>query len=169
MPSRQQLERDVRRTLALSFFRVFMVLMPVIVLFFESRGLTLAEVLLLQAWFGVLVLLIAGLGRHSATSCLGWRVALGGVAVSAVFFVCRGFGLVILRQALNKRVPSEFRATANSFASLGFRGAFALTAPVVGKALDLWDMATTFALLGAASLVVFALLILPLMWAAVRG
>ena len=43
MPSKQQLERNVRRTLALSFFRVFMVLMPVIVLFFESRGLTLAD------------------------------------------------------------------------------------------------------------------------------
>ena len=115
------------------------------------------------------MLLIAGLGPALGYFLLGVPGALGGVAVSAVFFVCRGFGLVILRQALNKRVPSEFRATANSFASLGFRGAFALTAPVVGKALDLWDMATTFALLGAASLAVFALLILPLMWASVRG
>ncbi len=115
------------------------------------------------------MLLIAGLGPALGYFPLGVAGALGGVAVSAVFFVCRGFGLVVLRQALNKRVPSEFRAAANSFASLGFRGAFALTAPVVGKALDLWDMATTFALLGAASLVVFALLILPLMWAAARG
>ena len=395
MPSRRQLERNIRRTLALSFFRVFMVLMPVIVLFFESRGLTLAEVLLLQAWFGVLVLvlevpsgyladllgrkrtlivgafvaavghslllvvegfwqlavfegclaigyslasgadlallydtelalgdstrrrqkavgqlytaknlsealaavtcsvlllwsmdavvwaqiafawaalaltfglvepprqqlsqtsharnfglllghlfasgrvlrrtllalsiwplttmfavwllqkhwhnqgvevvyfgylwgalnlasavagkyalqledrlgstamlLVAGLGPALGYFALGGAGVVAGLVVSVVFFASRGFGLVILRQALNKRVPSEFRATANSFASLGFRGAFALTAPVVGGALDLWGMATTFTLLGVASLVVFALLILPLMWAAVHG
>ena len=59
---------------------------------------------------------------------------------------------VVLRQALNRRVPSSFRATANSFASLGFRGGFALTAPAVGVALDAWGMGTTFLLLAVASL-----------------
>ena len=54
-PTRRQLQRNVPRTLCLSFLQVFMLLMPVIVIFFESRGLALADVLLLQAWFAVLV------------------------------------------------------------------------------------------------------------------
>ena len=114
------------------------------------------------------MLVIAGLGPVVGYFVLGVAGAIGGVIVSTFFFACRGLGLVILRQALNKRVHSEFRATANSFASLGFRGAFALAAPVVGSALDLWGMETTFALLGVASLVIFALLILPLLWATGR-
>ena len=57
-PTVRQLERNIRRTLAFSFLQVFMVLMPVIVLFFESRGLRLSEVLLLQAWFAALVLVL---------------------------------------------------------------------------------------------------------------
>ena len=57
-PTPRQLARNIRRTLAFSFLQVFMVLMPVIVLFFESRGLRLSEVLLLQAWFAGLVLVL---------------------------------------------------------------------------------------------------------------
>ena len=84
----------------------------------------------------------------------------------SVFFVCRGFGAVILRDALNRRVSGEFRATANSLASFGFRGAFALTAPLVGGALDLWGLKTTLLLLAAASFGIFLTLILPLVVAA---
>ncbi|MDE0054244.1 MAG: hypothetical protein OXT64_08320, partial [Gammaproteobacteria bacterium] len=95
--------------------------------------------------------------------------AVGGVLVSVVFFACRGFGHVVLSDALNKRVPSEFRATANSFASLGFRATFALTAPLVAAALDLWGMETTFLILGGMSLVIFGTLVVPLIGAARRA
>ena len=84
MPSRRQLERNIRRTLALSFFRVFMVLMPVIVLFFESRGLTLAEVLLLQAWFGVLVLVLEVPSGYLADLLGRKRTLIVGAFVAAV-------------------------------------------------------------------------------------
>ena len=87
---------------------------------------------------------------------------IGGLLASTTFFLARGFGLVILRDALNKRVPSEFRATANSLASFGFRGAFVLTGPVVGYAYDLWGMGTTLALLVGVTLVIFVTLIVPL-------
>ena len=56
--------------------------------------------------------------------------------LSLTFFLARGVGSVVLRDALNRRTPSRFRATANSLASFGFRGAFVLTAPLVGAMLD---------------------------------
>ncbi|MFU8817703.1 MAG: hypothetical protein ACNA7W_20335, partial [Pseudomonadales bacterium] len=91
---------------------------------------------------------------------------VGAFFASASFFVARGVGLVVLREALNRRVPASFRATANSLASFGFRGAFVLTGPWVGYALDLWGMSATLWLLAGATLVIFAGLILPLVAAA---
>ena len=124
----------------------------------------------LEARLGSTAMLVfIGIGPVVGYIGLGTFGAIVGVMVSAVFFACRGFGHVILRDALNKRVPSEFRATANSFASLGFRGAFALTAPLVAAALNLWGMETTFLLLGGMSLVIFATLVVPLIGAASRG
>ena len=114
------------------------------------------------------MLLVVGFAPVAGYLGLGAFGAAGGVLVSAVFFACRGFGTVVLRQALNRRVPSTFRATANSFASLGFRGGFALTAPAVGVALDAWGMGTAFLLLAIASLGICLGLLVPLV-AAVRG
>ena len=116
----------------------------------------------------VTMLLVVGLAPVGGYLGLGVLGAVGGVLVSAVFFACRGLGTVVLRQALNRRVPSTFRATANSFASLGFRGGFALTAPAVGIALDAWDIAATFLLLAVASLGICLGLLVPLV-VAVRG
>ena len=115
------------------------------------------------------MLIVVGIGPVFGYIGLGAFGAVGGVLVSVVFFACRGFGHVVLSDALNKRVPSEFRATANSFASLGFRAAFALTAPLVAAALNLWGMGTTFLLLGGMSLVIFATLVVPLIRAASRA
>ena len=57
-PSRIELEKNIGRSLVFAYVQVFMVLMPVIVLFFESRGLSLSDVLLLQAWFGAIVVVM---------------------------------------------------------------------------------------------------------------
>ena len=87
---------------------------------------------------------------------------LGALVAASTFFIARGLGLVILRDALNARVPSQFRATANSLASFGFRGAFVLTGPFVGYAFDLWGMSVTLWMLVVVTLVIFCGLILPL-------
>ena len=115
------------------------------------------------------MLLIVGIGPVLGYIGLGALGAVGGVLVSVVFFACRGFGHVVMSDALNKRVSSEFRATANSFANLGFRAAFALTAPLVAGALGLWGMETTFLLLAGMSLLIFATLVVPLIGAASRA
>lgn len=93
----------------------------------------------------------------------------GGLAASLTFFVSRGLGIVVLRDAFNKRVPGRFRATANSLVSFMFRGTFALTGPFVGQALDLWGMATALWLLALASLAIFVGLMLPLIVAVREG
>lgn len=115
------------------------------------------------------MLLVVGIGPVIGYLGLGALGAVGGVLVSVVFFACRGFGHVVLSDALNKRVSSEFRATANSFANLGFRAAFALTAPLVAGALSLWGMETTFLILAGMSLLIFATLVVPLIGAASRA
>ncbi|MCY4214318.1 MAG: MFS transporter [Gammaproteobacteria bacterium] len=92
----------------------------------------------------------------------------GGLLAASTFFIARGLGTVILTDALNSRVPSEFRATANSLASFGFRGLFVATGPPVGLAFDLWGLGTTLLMLAALSLGVFIGLIAPLI-VVVRG
>ena len=153
----------------------------------QEQGIELAHFGWL--WGGLtLVAALAGRWAHRLESALGAKGVLlfigiapavgylgletlgvaGGIVASTTFFLARGFGLVILRDALNKRVPSEFRATANSLASFGFRGAFVVTGPIVGYVFDLWGMAFTLALLVVVTLVIFVTLILPLI-AAVKS
>jgi hypothetical protein len=91
---------------------------------------------------------------------------LGGLLAALTFFVARGFGIVVMRQAFNRRLPGRFRATANSLVSFGFRGAFVVTGPIVGWWLEIWGMSTTLYLLAGASAVIFAVLVVPLIAAA---
>lgn len=153
----------------------------------EQQGIELAYFGWL--WGGLtLIAALAGRWAHKAEALLGPAGVLlfiglspvvgylgmeawgfvGGLVASSTFFIARGFGLVILRDALNSRVPSEFRATANSVASFGFRGAFVITGPAVGYIFDLWDMRTTLLVLAVVTVVIFVTLILPLI-AAVRS
>lgn len=114
--------------------------------------------------------LLLFIGISPAVGYIGLELfgMVGGYLASITFFVSRGFGLVVLRDALNKRIASEYRATANSLTSFGFRGAFMLTGPLIGYYLDLWGMTATLYLLAAATLVIFVTLVLPLLLA-VRG
>ena len=92
----------------------------------------------------------------------------GGLLAASTFFIARGLGSVILTDALNSRVPSEFRATANSLTSFGFRGLFVATGPLVGLAFDLWGLGTTLLMLAALSIAIFVGLIVPLIIAVRR-
>ncbi len=112
------------------------------------------------------VLLIVGLVPMFGYLGMAWFGVVVGVIAAAILFVARGLGMVILTEALNSRVPSEFRATANSLASFGFRGAFAVTGPLVGLAFDLWDLKATMVMLAVVSGLIGVSLVLPLIFAA---
>lgn len=88
-----------------------------------------------------------------------------GLCAAAGFFVARGFGLVILRDALNRRTPSHFRATANSLASFGFRLAFVLAGPVAGAWIDASGTTSTLWVLAGGSLLISLLVLTPLYFA----
>ena len=115
-------------------------------------------------------LLLAFVGLAPVAGYLGLMAfgPLGGLLASTLFFVSRSFGLVALRNAFNQRISSEFRSTANSLTSFGFRAGFAVSAASVGHALDLWGMGTALGILAVFSLVVFGALILPLIVAVRR-
>lgn len=82
----------------------------------------------------------------------GWFGVLFGFAIQ----VTRGISLSMFYEALNRRVPGDFRATVNSLVSLGMRGIFIVTGPVLGYMLDSHGMTNT--LVGLA--VIFAPLLL---------
>ena len=56
MTYQDKLNRNVARTLMLGFFQVFLVILPVVVPFFQSKGLSMQDVFMLQALFGLVVL-----------------------------------------------------------------------------------------------------------------
>ena len=93
---------------------------------------------------------------------MAWLQGWAGIGIGLTLFICRGLNQVILVNALNRRVPSEFRATANSFTSFLFRLSFIATGPLVGYIAQSKGLETTLNLLGLSSIALFVLVMLPL-------
>lgn len=85
-----------------------------------------------------------------------------GIALSFAFFLSRGINQVILSDALNRRTPGSFRATANSIVSFMFRGIYIVTGPMVGLMIDLWGMNTALAVLGLTVIGMIVFCLMPL-------
>jgi len=94
-------------------------------------------------------------------SSAGWL----GVLAGFLFYAGRGVTQVLLKDAFNWRLPSEFRATANSLQTFLFRGTFAILGPGIGYSIDHWGMTHTLTILGGAFAGLFFLLALPLIHA----
>jgi MFS family permease len=117
----------------------------------------------LEAWLGtrkllclIAILPIAGLvGMAFGT---GWL----GVAFGFTIQLSRGISMSLFYEALNRRVPGEFRATVNSLVSLGVRTIFIVTGPVLGHALDTRGMASTLLTLAAIFTPLLGLVLVPL-------
>lgn len=94
---------------------------------------------------------------------MAWGTGWYGVFFGFAIQITRGISLSLFYEALNRRVPGDFRATVNSLVSLGTRGVFIVTGPLLGYALDHQGISNT--LVGMA--VVFAplliLVLLPLL------
>ena len=86
-----------------------------------------------------------------------------GILLSFSFFVSRGLNQVILTDALNSRVPSEFRATANSMTSFAFRAIYIVTGPLIGFLIDWQDMYFALNAMGIVCIVLFLLVLIPLL------
>ena len=109
-----------------------------------------------------MLLLIVGALPVLAYAALAGLPLLPALLCSLLFFLARGLGLVVLREAMNSRTPSHFRATANSLASFGFRAAYVITAPVAGALLEGPGMTSTLWTMAVGSLLILLLVLWPL-------
>lgn len=97
-----------------------------------ERTIGYKNVLILVATLPLLGLLGMAFGK-------GWLGVMFGFAIQA----SRGISMTLFYEALNRRVSGDFRATVNSLASLGVRGIFIVTGPVLGYLLDTQGMTNT--------------------------
>ena len=103
----------------------------------------------------------------SSAAILGYfMMAFGtgwiGVIAGVLFYVNRGFASVIFTDAFNWKVPSTFRATANSVRSLTFRLGYVPIGPAIGALVDSRGLNFTLGTLGAITAGLFVFFLLPL-------
>tara|TARA_R110000868_G_scaffold248282_6_gene504673 strand:+ start:1356 stop:2555 length:1200 start_codon:yes stop_codon:yes gene_type:complete len=110
------------------------------------------------------VAIIALIGLLPVFGFLGisFTESVWGVLLCLSFQLCRGFGQVVYNDALNKRVTSDFRATANSILQMGVRILFIGIGPLFGYLIDSRDVFFANRVFGLAYIVIFALLVIPL-------
>ncbi len=80
----RQWRNNVRLVLGMSCMRVFLVIMPIVVPFFQSKGLDMQDVFLLQAAFMALVLILEVPSGYLADICGRRGVLLAGCLASGV-------------------------------------------------------------------------------------
>lgn len=88
----------------------------------------------------------------------GWLGVLFGLLIQ----LSRGVSMSLFYEALNSRVPGDFRATVNSLVSLGVRAVFIVTGPLLGYALDSLGMRATLLTLVAVFTPLLGLVLVPL-------
>ena len=106
--------------------------------------------------FIIAVLPLAGLLGMALGN--GWLGVMCGLLIQ----LSRGVSMSLFYEALNSRVPGDFRATVNSLVSLGVRAVFIVTGPVLGYALDRFGMQSTLLGLLAVFAPLLGLVLVPL-------
>ena len=95
---------------------------------------------------------------------LGMALGSGWIGVMFGFAIqfSRGLSMSLFYEALNRRVPGDFRATVNSLVSLGVRAVFIVTGPVLGFALDHYGVRSTLLVMAAVFTPLMGLVLVPL-------
>jgi hypothetical protein len=136
--------------------------------YWEQQGIPVEHFGYIWALFALIVSLGA---RYAGTfeRILGWRRLLGvtaalpilgllgmaylggwvGVGFGFAIQLSHGISLTLFYDALNRRIPGDFRATVNSLVSLAVRSLFIVTGPILGWALDKQGIQTTLLFLAA--------------------
>lgn len=106
----------------------------------------------------VLIAILALTGLLGMALGAGWLGVIFGLTIQ----ISRGLSMSLFYEALNQRVPGEFRATVNSLVSLGVRSTFIVTGPLLGIALDTQGMQATLMGLLAIFTPLMGLVLVPL-------
>jgi MFS family permease len=117
----------------------------------------------LERWLGASGILIT----LALSACLGYFLmafAGGGIGVIAgiLFYVNRGLASVIFTDAFNWKIPSAFRATANSLRSFAFRLSYGLIGPLTGLVIERYDLSAALGSLGVFYTLLLGVTLLPL-------
>ena len=96
---------------------------------------------------------------------LGMALGSGWVGVMFGFAIqfSRGLSMSLFYEALNRRVPGDFRATVNSLVSLGVRAVFIVTGPLLGFALDHYGVRSTLLIMVGVFTPLMGLVLVPLL------
>tara|TARA_R110002110_G_scaffold415748_1_gene654826 strand:- start:61551 stop:62774 length:1224 start_codon:yes stop_codon:yes gene_type:complete len=89
----------------------------------------------------------------------GWIGVMFGFAIQ----FSRGISMSLFYEALNRRVPGNFRATVNSLVSLAVRAVFIVTGPLLGYALDTRGMESTLLILAVIFTPLMIVVLVPLL------
>jgi MFS family permease len=108
------------------------------------------------------LLILMGLSPIIAYVGMGLSGGIAAIMFGFFFYFCRGINHVLLKDAMNWRIPAQFRATANSLQSFFFRLGFALLGPLVGYSVDQRGMRFTLIALGVSFVVLFCAALIPL-------
>lgn len=109
------------------------------------------------------ILILIGLFPIAGFFGIAYTDSVFGFLYCLSFQLCRGFGQIVLKNALNKRVTSDFRATANSIAQMGVRIVFTFIGPVVGYLIDEKSLSYASQMMGFVYIGVFVFIMLPLL------
>ena len=85
-----------------------------------------------------------------------------GVLAGTLFYVNRGLASVIFTDSLNWKIPSAFRATANSLRSFSFRLSYAVIGPITGFLVDTRGLYVTLGVMAVLTALLFFVYLLPL-------
>ncbi|WP_235015331.1 MFS transporter [Oceanicoccus sp. KOV_DT_Chl] len=118
----------------------------------------------IEQWLGarnvfIIIALLPIIGLIAMGSIGGWL----GLALGLTVPLSRGLSLVVFYDALNKRLDAEFRATVNSLVSLGVRGLFIISGPILGLLVDYQGVQQSLLWLALIFLPLFCLVLIKLL------
>lgn len=93
---------------------------------------------------------------------VGWQVSMFSLIALLIFYVVRGVATPVLRDYMNRHIPSEMRATVMSIRSFIIRMVFASCSPILGYAADVYNLPQALVFAGILFLILggFSLILL---------
>ena len=131
-------------------------------LMFVAAGASSATHAIERRWGAVPVLVTLSLSAVIAYFAMAYSNGWLGVAAGALFYINRGLASVMFTDAFNWKIPSSFRATANSMRSLVFRLSYVFIGPATGLLIDAKGLSTSLAIMGAITTSMFLIFMIPL-------
>lgn len=131
-------------------------------LMFVAAGASSATHSIERRWGAPSVLVTLSLSAVVGYFAMAYSHGWLGVAAGALFYINRGLASVMFTDAFNWKIPSSFRATANSMRSLVFRLSYVGIGPATGWLIDAKGLSTTLAVMGAVTTLMFFIFMIPL-------